>query len=147
MTSATCSNWTCPEPGAGPLDPHRSLPSYMTLGQQVCSMRKPEEQHSKTPLFRKHYILINVFGLESKCQEQHSVWFQNFGLNIQMKKPASWDALRSTQYCLSGNQTLSKFSSTKKSEQLKRFSIFRKSDIISTFQNKLNFNFLFSVLS
>lgn len=114
MPSAACSNWTCLEPGAGPQDLYRSPPSHTTLGLQVCSVHKPEEQDSKTPLFRKHHTLINAFGLEWKCQEEHSVCFQNLGLNIQMKKHPSWHALRCTQYCLSGNQTRPKFSSTKK---------------------------------
>lgn len=48
---------------------------------------------------------------------------------------------RTLRLISSGNKTLSKFSSTKESEQIKRFSIFRKSDMIAVFKKKLNLNF------
>lgn len=46
--------------------------------------------------------------------------------------------LKKHQLCISGNQTLSKFSSTKK---IKRFSIFEMSVAIAMFKKKLNLNF------
>lgn len=69
MLSADYLNWTCSEPGSGPQDLRRSLPSYVTLGLQGCSIAPCVNLKSRTErLFfpSKHHILYIVQNQNTK---------------------------------------------------------------------------------